>query len=207
MTDRAKYLDLANTVGNHPWVGLNPQGYAAAGLISAGARHVGFARIAAGMAGWAAEPGGIEQLQARLSDEQFDTMYLAPISFAASAALTCLDVCAAAAYRLFVGAPRNHEFDLRKLTDPNRPVPLPPNLTRWATNTTGDPDYANLLLVRKRMVHRDMPSKSEVGSVTPTTTYPIGDGYVAPQDATLRFARIAERRYPAFVDAVLADLA
>ncbi|MFQ6329623.1 hypothetical protein ACLMAL_26290 [Nocardia sp. CWNU-33] len=107
-----KYLDLSNTVANHPPVVSNPQGQAASELVAAGAHHIGFALIAVGLATWGAEPDGHAQMQTRLANQQFDTLSLAPITFAAASAVSSVDVCAAATYRLCVGAPSGIELAL-----------------------------------------------------------------------------------------------
>ncbi len=39
-------------------------------------------------------------MQERLSNEQFNILMLAPVDYASRTAMTCLDLCAAAAYRL-----------------------------------------------------------------------------------------------------------
>ncbi|MGY2118675.1 hypothetical protein ACW9HR_32635 [Nocardia gipuzkoensis] len=195
------YLALVNKVANHPSIQAHAQGQNAADLIAAAARHVGFALIAVGLAEWGAEPHGRAEMQARVSNQQSDTLSLAPISYAAASAVSCLDACAAAAYRLCVGAPRKNEWDLRKLGS----VVLRPNLQTWAQDALADPGYQDMVHVRHRMVHRDIPSTSVVGSAPGHTTYRVGGQDRTPEDATLMFTEIAQRYYKKFITAVLAD--
>lgn len=199
------YLALANTVANHPSIQAHPQGQNAAELIAAAARHVGFALIAVGLAEWGAEPDGHAEMQARVSNQQFDTLSLAPISNAAASAVSCLDACAAAAYRLCVGS-SGREPDLRQLGKTIQGgVALRPNLQRWAQDALADPGYSDMVEVRHRMVHRDIPSMSVVGSAPGRTTYRVGGQDQTPEDATRMFAAIAQRHYEKFIAAVLAD--
>ncbi|MGW4718203.1 hypothetical protein [Nocardia sp. NPDC004260] len=199
------YLALANTVANHPSIQAHAQGQNAAGLIAAAARHVGFALIAVGLAEWGAEPDGHAEMQARVSNQQFDTLSLAPISYAAASAVSCLDACAAAAYRLCIGTTRI-ELDLRKLGKAIQDgVALRPNLQTWAQDALADPSYPDMVDVRHRMVHRDIPSTSVVGSAPGRTTYRAGGTDRTPEDATRVFADIAQRYYKKFIAAVLTD--
>lgn len=86
-------------------------------LVSSAAFQVGFARIAAGMARWSRETNGHGEMQMRLSDEQFDVLMLAPIDTAARTTVTCMDLCAAAVYRLAGAAERRYgqESDVQHL--------------------------------------------------------------------------------------------
>ncbi|WP_194819301.1 hypothetical protein [Nocardia sp. XZ_19_385] len=205
-----RYLDLSNTVANHPPVRACPQGQAASELIATGAHHVGFALIAVGLAEWGAEPTGHAEMQTRLANQQFDTMSLAPISYAAAAAMSCLDVCAAATYRLCVGAPnRGHELDLRSLEQAQcrgrSPIALPPNLDAWVKRVLADPDYSEIEAVRHQVVHRHIGSTSMVGAAPGRTTFRVGNVLVTPEYAANTFTRFAERYYEKFIAAVLAD--
>ncbi|WP_280250269.1 hypothetical protein [Nocardia abscessus] len=66
-----------------------------------------------------------------MSNQQFDTLSLAPISYAAASAVSCLDACAAAAYRLSVGI-TGREPDLRQLGKAQqRGAALRPNQRYW----------------------------------------------------------------------------
>ncbi|MFC8385855.1 hypothetical protein [Nocardia sp. NPDC057272] len=211
MTINTKYLALSNRLTNHAPLHSNPQAQSAFGLVAASAHHVGFALIAAGLADWGGQPDGHAQMQERVANQQFDTLSLAPISYAAASAVTCVDLCAAAAYRLVVGDPGRYEIDfqqLRKLIE-RQPVgtALPTNLDSWARAVIADPTYSELKEVRNRMVHRDMPSTSVVGSEPGRTRYPIGGALVTPEDATKQFTDFAIRHFEQFVDAVLADFA
>jgi hypothetical protein len=76
----------------------------------------------------------------------------------------------------------------------------------WVEDALSDPGYTEMKDVRNRMVHRDIPSASVVGSVPGRTTYPIGGVQLAPEVAALKFAKIAQHRYEKFVAAVLADI-
>jgi hypothetical protein len=94
-----KQLTLANEVF-HRLMQYGAQHEQATELVASAAFQVGFVRIAAGMARWSREPNGHNEMQMRLSDEQFDVLMLAPVDAAARSAVTCMDLCAAAAYRL-----------------------------------------------------------------------------------------------------------
>ncbi len=134
-------------------------------------------------------------MQARVSNQQFDTLSLAPISYAAASAVSCLDACAAAAYRLCIGA-TGRESDLRQLGKATQfGVALRPKLQTWAQDTLADPRYPDMVDVRHRMVHRDIPSTSVVGSAPGRTTYRVGGKHRTPEAATRMFADIAQCYY------------
>ncbi|WP_328436887.1 hypothetical protein [Nocardia puris] len=196
-------------MSNHAPLQSNSQAQSAFALVAAGAHHVGFALVAVGLANWGAEPDGHTEMQARVANQQFDTLSLAPISFAAASAVSSVDVCAAAAYRFCIGAPEGNEFDLRRLeqlidkSDDGRV--LRSNLESWVQAVSADGDYAELKAARNRMVHKDMPSSSVVGSGPGRTMYPVGGALVTPEVVTRRFSDFAIRHYEHFVDAVLAD--
>jgi hypothetical protein len=113
-----KQITLANEMF-HRLMQYGTQHEPATQLVASAAFQVGFARIAAGMAKWSREPNGHSEMQLRLSDEQFDVLMLAPVDAAARSAVSCMDLCAAAAYRLTgaVVLPNGQDSDVQRLRE------------------------------------------------------------------------------------------
>ncbi|WP_256974088.1 hypothetical protein [Rhodococcus sp. NCIMB 12038] len=204
-----KQLNLANLVS----VRLSQLGdryQAASHLVSSAAFQVGFVRLAAGMAEWAREPDGHKQMQERLSNEQFNILMLAPVDYASRTAMTCLDLCAAAAYRLRKSgqydAHGGRESDLDHLRNAkSHGVRLHAEQERWRAEVTGSAARSLLKRTRDIVTHRPISEYSIVGSDQPTTSIEIDGQRYDGVALTSRFARFAETQYEAFVQAVLAD--
>ena len=151
-----KQLDLSNLVSARLRQ-LGDKYQAASHLVSSAGFQVGFVRLAAGMAEWSHEPEGHKQMQERLSNEQFNILMLAPVDYASRTAMTCLDLCAAAAYRLRKSgqydAHGGRESDLDHLRDAkSHGVRLHAEQERWRAEVTGS--AARSLLKRTRdIVH------------------------------------------------------
>src|SRR5947209_18228190 len=109
-----------------------------------------FARMAAGMADWSVEPNGHREMQARLSNEQFEILSLAPLDFASRTAKTCLDLCAAAAFRLAGGVPpKGQESDVGALAKRVREdkIVLSPGQAQWLATAVGAAEWMKLARV------------------------------------------------------------
>lgn len=209
--DNIKHREMANNVANR-LDQFSGETQAASHLIATAAFQIGFVRLAVGMAVWSFEPDGLEEMKRRLAREQFDVLQLAPIDYASRTALTCLDLCAAAAYRLRkFGADRSlsngHESDLERLRQAVRDhrVELHPHEERWRSTLMGSDDLRILRLTRAAVTHRSIGSHAWVGSDAPTTKIQIDGALYDGASLTSRFAQLAENQYEAFARAVLAD--
>jgi len=203
-----KQLTLANEVF-HRLMRYGGQHEMATRLVASAAFQVGFARIAAGMAAWSREPAGHAEMQARLSDEQFDVLMLAPVDAAARTAMTCMDLCAAAAYRLAGAAALSHnrESDVQSLLQgvKQKKIILAASQDAWIHTLVGSADWQLLEKIRTAVTHRAMESRSILG-VGPAVTSLIADGKSHDNvDLCRRFARLAEMRFEDFTAAVLRD--
>ena len=178
-------------------------------LIASAAYQVGFARIAAGMASWCRERDGHAEMQACLSDEQFDVLMLAPVDAAARTSMTCMDLCAAAAYRL-AGAPvRKHglESDVQHLLQSikQRKATLAVSQSAWLHSLVASADWKLLKDARTAVTHWAIEGSSVLGSGSAVTSLVI-DG--KPYDnigLSRRFAQLAETYFDDFTAAVLRD--
>jgi hypothetical protein len=203
-----RQLALANEVFNR----LSQYGAhheAATQLVASAAFQVGFARIAAGMARWSREPTGHNEMQARLSDEQFDILMLAPVDAAARSAVSCLDLCAAAAYRLAgaVAQPHGQEADIQRLREgiKYKKVTLSSSQASWLQALVGSADWQLLITVRTVVTHHAIKSLSVVGAHPATTSLVIDGKPRASNDLARRFAQFAETQFDGFVGAVMRD--
>lgn len=206
-SDDVRLLTISNTVSDR--LKSLPADYeAASALIASAAFQVGFTRIAAGLAQEMAGPKGDTYIHERFAPEQFDVLQLAPIDFASRTALTCLDLCAAAAYRLRRAGrfDRHGESDLEHLREAIRKngVQLHEGQERWRQALVGDNKFRLLKLVRDQVTHRALERHTTIGEGPPKTTITI-EG--KPYDGTVAtlFADFAESQYQAFTTAVLAD--
>lgn len=201
-------LALANEVF-HRLMRYGTQHEMATRLVASAAFQVGFARMAAGMAIWSREPDGHGQMQARLSDEQFDVLMLAPVDAAARTAMTSMDLCAAASYRLTGTAalPRGRESDVQHLlrsVQQNRII-LAPSQDAWLRAVVGSANWQLLEKARTVVTHRDIESLSTLG-VGPAVTNLVIDGIPYDNiDLSRRFAQLAEIQFNAFTSSVLRD--
>jgi hypothetical protein len=171
--------------------------------------QVGFVRLATGIARWSQEPNGHNEIQHRVSNEQFDVIMLAPVDFASRGAVTSIDLCAAAAYRLS-GAqplPRGRESDIDHLLSQvkkNR-IDLPPSLGEWMGRLVASPQWQLLKLVRTAVTHRAIEGRSYIGSGPPSTELLIdGKGHDNFMLASVH-AQFAEIQFVDYVKAVLSD--
>jgi hypothetical protein len=203
-----KQLTLANEVF-HRLMRNGTQHEMATRLVASAAFQVGFARMAAGMASWSREPDGHGQMQARLSDEQFDVLMLAPVDATARTAMTCMDLCAAAAYRLTGTAalPRGRESDVQHLLQSIRQnrVALASSQNGWFHKLVVSADWQLLEQARTAVTHRAIESLSVLGVGPPVTSLVI-DGI--PHDninLSHRFAQLAETQFDDFTTSVLLD--
>jgi len=203
-----KQLTLANEVF-HRLMRHGTQHEMATRLVASAAFQVGFARMAAGMASWSREPDGHGQMQARLSDEQFDVLMLAPVDAAARTAMTCMDLCAAAAYRLTGAAAlsRGRESDVQHLlqsVQQNR-VALAPSQDAWLHALVGSANWQILEKTRTAVTHRAIESLSVLG-VGPAVTNLVIDGIPYDNiDLSHRFAQLAETQFDDFTSSILHD--
>jgi hypothetical protein len=137
-------------------------------LIASAAFQVGFARIAAGMARWSRETHGHSEIQARLSDEQFDVLMLAPVDAAARSAVSCVDLCAAAAYRLTGAAAqsKDQEADIQRLRESikNRKVTLGSSQAAWLYALIGSAEWQLVMKVRTVVTHHAIKGLSVLGA-------------------------------------------
>jgi hypothetical protein len=178
-------------------------------LVAGAAFQVGFARIAVGSALWSREPHGHEEMQARLSNEQFDVLMLAPVDAAARTAVTCIDLCAAAAYRLAGGivSSSGRESDVRHLLGKveRQNIILPASQAVWLRDLADSAEWQLLEKVRNAVTHRAIQSISEVGTNPPVTSLVIDDVKYDNVELSQRCASFAEMQFLAFVVAVLTD--
>jgi hypothetical protein len=148
-------------------------------------------------------------MQERLSDEQFDVLMLAPVDAAARTSMTCMDLCAAAAYRL-TGAPalkRAQESDVHHLLlcIRQKQVNLPISQAAWLHSLVASADWKLLKKARTAVTHRAIEGSSVLG-VGPAATSLVIDG--RPYDnigLSRRFAQFAEAHFDAFSAAILRD--
>ncbi|MFC9555593.1 hypothetical protein ACFTWF_32680 [Rhodococcus sp. NPDC056960] len=182
-------------------------------LVSSAAMQIGFARIAVGMARWSNEPNGHGEMQTRLANEQFDILNLAPINYASQTVMTCLDLCAAAAYRLRDsgngGKPvkPGQESDLRNLQTrtghPRDPVVLRKHQAAWLQQVLTDSRLAVLEDARHNLIHRSFGSHSWVPA---NTTEFMLDGKEYPiLQLAIDFTDFAQNSFEALVAAIQAD--
>lgn len=177
-------------------------------LVASAALHLGHARIARGLAAWEQEPKGLEEMQARLSDEQFDVVALAPASFAVRSAVTAVDLCAAAAYRLSGALVRNgREADVARLAGAvaRSKVTLRAMQASWLDSLKSSSDWAYLLDARHVLTHRLLKGHSAIGGSRSVTHLLIDGRKVAPLELADRVVRFGEREFGSYCDAVLAD--
>jgi hypothetical protein len=178
-------------------------------LVASAAFQVGFARIATGMARWSRESSGHTEMQGRLSDEQFDVLMLAPVDSAARTAMTCMDLCAAASYRLS-GAARTGgwESDVQDLLQRiNRgTLTLAASQDVWLHALDRSPDWQLLKKARTAVTHRAISGLSALGSGPPVTSLVIDGQPHDNVDLSRRFAELAETYFENFTAAVLSDL-
>ncbi|WP_338773052.1 hypothetical protein V7968_16410 [Nocardia vulneris] len=181
-------------------------------LVTSAAWQVGFAHIAVGLAKWSNEPNGHSEMQQRLADEQFNILDLAPVNYACQTTMTCLDVCAAAAYRLrgsgTGGKPLRAGFEssisdlLTRTKDKNDPVVLLPNQSAWLGTVENDPRLNLLKAARNTLVHKMV----QTHSVPPDSTDLIIDGKRWPNlQLSTDLADFAQSSFESFVEAVKAD--
>ncbi len=159
--------DLANKVANHleSLPGFNSRHARANHLISSAMFQVGFARIALGLARWSHDADGLSEMSEKLADEQFDVLIIAPIDYASRTAKSCLDLCAAAAFRMsnvesMPWSDDDKESDVadllrqtEKWKDDSRPL-LRAQQGEWLRALEGNPEYAKLKEIRDVFTHR-----------------------------------------------------
>jgi hypothetical protein len=178
-------------------------------LVASAAFQVGFARIATGMARWSREPNGHNEMQARLSDEQFDVLMLAPVDAAARSAVSCIDLCAAAAYRLTgaVALPNGQESDVQRLRESvkKKKVTLGSAQAAWLHALIDSTDWQLLMKVRIAVDHHAINSLSLLGSSPAVTSLIIGGKVYDNIDLSGRFAQLAEAQFGSFVSAAMRD--
>ena len=178
-------------------------------LVATAAFQVGFARIAAGMATWSQELDGHNEMQARLSDEQFDVLMLAPVDAAARSAVTCMDLCAAAAYRLTGAVPQPHgqESDVQRLRGSikKKEVTLGSAQAAWLRGLIESADWQLLMKVREAVTHRAIESLSALGTGPPETSLIIGGKPYTNISLTQRFVQLAETQFDGFTSAIMHD--
>jgi hypothetical protein len=201
-------LTLANEVF-HRLMKYGSQHEPATRLVASAAFQVGFARIAAGMAIWSREPEGHNEMQLHLSDEQFDVLMLAPVDAAARTSVTCMDLCAAAAYRL-TGAPELHhgqESSVQHLLNSvnQNNVSLAASQAGWLHTLVESADWQLLRRARTAVTHREIESLSAVGVGRAVTSLIIEGTPYDNVDMTGRFAHLAETQFNNFTTAVLQD--
>ena len=100
------------------------------------------------MADWSVEPNGHPEMQARLSDEQFEILCLAPLDFASRTAKTCLDLCAAAACRLAGGIPPEAASLMLALLAAKvraNTITLSPGQAQWLAAVVASPVWKQLV--------------------------------------------------------------
>jgi hypothetical protein len=204
-----KQLTLANEVFHH-LMQLGAQHELAAQLVASAAFQVGFVRIAAGLARWSQEPDGHNEMQARLSDEQFDVLMLAPVDAAARSAVSCMDLCAAAAYRLTgaVPHPPGQESDVQRLRKSikDKEITLGPSEAAWLRGLIGSAEWQLLMKVRTAVTHHSINGLSLLGAANPITSLIIDGKPYGNIDLCRRFAQLAERQFDNFTSAIISDL-
>ena len=201
-------LTLANGVFHH-LMRLGAQHEPATQLVASAAFQVGFVRIAAGLARWSQEPDGHNEMQARLSEEQFDVLMLAPVDAAARSAVSCMDLCAAAAYRLTgaVPQPTGQESDVQRLRKSikNKEITLCPSEAAWLGGLLGSAEWRLLMKVRTAVTHHSINSLSILGTGNPATSLIIDGKPYGNIDLCRRFTQLAERQFDSFTSAVISD--
>jgi len=155
-----------------------------------------------------AGPKGDTYIHEHFATEQFDVLQMAPIDFASRTAMTCLDLCAAAAYRLRRAGrfDRPGESDLEHLREAisKNGVQLHEGQERWRRALMGDNNFRILKLVRDQVTHRALERRTTIGEGSPRTTITI-EGKQYDGTVATRFADFAKSQYQAFTTAVLAD--
>jgi hypothetical protein len=123
--------------------------------------------------------------------------------------MTCMDLCAAAAYRLTGAAALSHgrESDLQHLLQSvkQEKVTLAASQDAWLHALVGSADWQLLKKARTAVTHREIESLSVLG-VGPAVTNMVIDG--KPYDnieLPRRFAGLAESKFGEFTAAVLHD--
>lgn len=208
--------DLANKVANHleSLAGFNSRHERANHLISSAMFQVGFARIALGLARWSHDADGPSEMSEKLADEQFDVLIIAPIDYASRTAKSCLDLCAAAAFRMSNAESMpwpeasDRESDVADLLGRDKggkgdsPPLLRAQQAEWLRALEGNPEYAKLKKIRDVFTHRRLAS----WAVPPTGAGIIVDDvrYDGVKLAEA-FVALAEAQFDAYAHAVLSD--
>ena len=204
-----KQLTLANEVFHH-LMRFGAQHELATQLVASAAFQVGFVRIAVGLARWSQEPNGHNEMQARLSDEQFDVLMLAPVRAAAYAVrchwhgfMRCCSVsadgrCPATDW------PRSDVQRLRKSIK-NKEITLGSSEVAWLRGLVGSAEWRLLMKVRTAVTHHSINSLSLLGTGNPATSLIIDGKPYGNIDLCRRFAQLAERQFDNFANAIISD--
>ena len=201
-------LTLANDVF-HRLERHGSQHRPASQLVASAAIQVGFVRLAMGIARWSQESNGHNEIQQRLSNEQFDVIMLAPIDFSSRAAMTSMDLCAAAAYRLsgVQPLPNDRESDVNHLqfeVQRGR-VTLRPSIRSWMNQLVASSQWQLLSLVRTVVTHRAVEGHSYLGSGPPSTELVLDGIEYDNVTLTSKQAKFVELQFAGYVKAVLSD--
>lgn len=208
--------DLANRVGHHleSLQGDTPQHARASHLLSSAMFQVGFARIALGLARWSHDADGRTEMSEKLADEQFDVLIIAPIDYVSRTAKSCLDLCAAAAFRLSneknMPGPdaSDRECDVSGLLrrteerkDDEGPL-LRDHQAGWLRDLKEDPVYNRLKMIRDAITHQRLNSYAnppeDAGII-------VGNVRCDGVEVAEAFVALAEAQFEAYANAVLND--
>jgi hypothetical protein len=137
----------------------------------------------------------------------FDILMLAPVDAAARTAVTCQDLCAAAAYRLTGAAalPHGQESDVQRLLKDvtQTSVTLASAQAEWLRALVGSEDWQMLKKARTAVTHRDIESLSILSTSAPVTSLVLDGIPYDNVDLSRRFAQFAEVQFDSYADAVL----
>ncbi len=208
--------DLANEVARHleSLPGYNSRHERANHLISSAMFQVGFARIARGLARWSHDADGRSEMSEKLADEQFDVLIIAPIDYVSRTAKSCLDLCAAAAFRMSNEGEMpwreasDRECDVagliaRTKTWENESLPLlRSQQAGWLRDLETDPEFKRLKMIRDAFTHQRLKSHANppdgAGIIVRKVRY---DGVELAE----AFVALAEAQFDAYAHAVLSD--
>ncbi|WP_208722206.1 hypothetical protein [Rhodococcus qingshengii] len=150
----------------------------------------------------------------KLADEQFDVLIIAPIDYVSRTAKSCLDLCAAAAFRMSNEGEMpwreasDRECDVagliaRTKTWENESLPLlRSQQAGWLRDLETDPEFKRLKMIRDAFTHQRLKSHANppdgAGIIVRKVRY---DGVELAE----AFVALAEAQSDAYAHAVLSD--
>ena len=165
--------------------------------------NLGGALAAVGMIDKLETVDGLAELRAVLQVEPFDVLEAAAVGLAARSAVSAMDLCAAAAWRIkpAIELPNAREAHLAWLAKPKQRSQLLPDHEQWVDAVTGSDEWSLMLACRHQATHgtfRRMVQMSSGASRLPYDEFEV-DGVMYPADDLVRrFAQNAESWFRQF---------